>query len=102
MINNCMDTANTKPTVITTLDDAVKKDPGHNKPIELLLVWYGVFQAFQVSSIKNSTHFVPGQWINIAVAHQLCSVPLWTVTMADNTILQTILGNAVNKIPIPL
>lgn len=89
-----------KPTQIITETTDPKTDPGHNKPIELNLVWYGAFNAFQVGSIKNSTHFLPGQWISPAVAKQLCVVPLWTVNMADNHVLETILGSVLGKIPL--
>jgi len=84
----------TKPAnVIQTI---VTPEP-HAKAIEMQLVWYGAFNAFQIASIKNSAHFIPGQWLSAAAADQCCRLPNWTVMMADNTFWSTLLGFATQK-----
>jgi hypothetical protein len=63
--------------------------PTH-KPITLLLTRLGEF--FVVTSITNSTWYKPGDHITFETAQKCCEMPGWTVVMADNHIVATILG----------
>jgi len=70
------------------------------KKKELLIMRFA--NDFLVKSVKNSTHLIPGDTMSRDIAKQYCDSPEWEVTVVDNDILQTVLGSALSKVPLPV
>jgi hypothetical protein len=60
------------------------------KPVEVQLAWY--IEDYKVLNIMNTTILKPGEWLSVAAVDQLNATKGWTVKMADNELIGTLLG----------
>jgi hypothetical protein len=74
----------TELTPVTTLP------PANTKPVTLVLAWY--LRDYKVTAVQNTTFYKPGMWLTVELVQKLCDLPGWTVQMADNDLLGTLLG----------
>lgn len=66
------------------------KDFPKDKEVSITLMWGMFCHAYQVKAITDTTYYHPGQWMDKAVAQELCNLPHVTVTMVDDDILNFI------------
>lgn len=61
-----------------------------DKPVEIQLAWY--INTYKVLAISNTTLLKPGEWLSVAAVDQINATKNWIVKMADNDVIQTLIG----------
>lgn len=77
-----------KPAIVT--------QPRHDKSVitqkvDLSLEWNGLFHAYKVISITNTTWYKPGEWLSEDVVTACCQTKGWSVTMAHDDFFKNLL-----------
>ena len=73
---------------------ASREPPSHDKPIELTLLYLSLTDAYQVSSVTNTTWYKPGDWLAATTVGQLSAMKNWKTTSTSYDLLNKIFGLA--------
>ena len=80
-----------KPVIETF---APRQPPSHDKPIELILLYLSLTDAYQVVSTTDTTWYKPGDWLAATTVGQLSDMKNWKTTSTSYDLLSKIFGLA--------